>query len=784
MTRPTAPRQRCLVLSFSLATGLASAACQVETRGATGVGRGPDEGVEVDATPTDSAALPPADANPPPDADPEAMPEPLPPDAALQTGPKCLPGQFPAFGGVCRSAGVPRCHPMWRQPDGTCAPDLAGCGPDERPDLIAGCVHVGLPACDPAFKDDTGRCRPRFASCPAGTRPDGSAPCLPTAADTACDEAAWARFADNADHVVVAPDGDDTTADGTRAHPFGTIAAGIAAVGDWHTVVLAPGEYHEQVALTHTVIIEGLCRDGVVVAAPAARNAPAWRESDRVQGATAFWSAGAEYAHLTHMTIRADGAVYAAGAGETTLDDIRVTGAAHNAVVAADGHWLHLRGVEFDGLRESGYGRIEQWGLIRAMRGAVVSLQRGVLHGVAAPAASLHGTGTRLLAEDTMFDDVGNYDHDDAGLILTPGGASFECTRCAFAATRSIVGGSGSDARTALRDSVAFAFARHGDRMRTTRALRLENGARGVLANTVIEGAFGLAALASDWAELTATGNLITDVPATTTDEGLGLWLRNGATGDLRDNYIQGAAGATLVVSNEHIDRTTRVNATGNVLLGLDPTLPGLGRGFGLYLQGRADATLESSVIRGTRGAGLLAYGPSIQARIFDSEIVDTLPGRFATGPDLGLGLGAIFGPTLSVAGLRVLRPAGVGVFLSGAGTTATLDSTWVDAPRPADTLLADGTRLPDVADGVVVAHRAEAHMRDGLAQGAARAGLVFDDATGDVAAMRGEDNGIDLRLQGERRPNFTAAENELRVSVEAAALGVPDGEAFRMEAE
>jgi hypothetical protein len=49
---------------------------------------------------------------------------------------------------------------------------------------------------------------------------------------------------------------------------------------------------------------------------------------------------------------------------------------------------------------------------------------------------------------------------------------------------------------------------------------------------------------------------------------------------------------------------------------------------------------------------------------------------------------------------------------------------------------------------------------------------------------MRGEDNGVDLRLQGERRPNFTALENELRASVEAAALGVPDGEAFRMDDE
>jgi hypothetical protein len=784
MTRPTAPRRRCFVLLWSLATGLASAACQVETRGAADVGLGPDQGVELDATPTDAAPPPRPDADAPPDANPDAMPEPLPPDAALPAGPLCLPGQFPAFGGVCRGAGVPRCHPMWRQPDGTCAPELAGCGPDERPDLTAGCVHVGLPECDDAFKDATGRCRPRFASCPPGTRPDGSSTCISTEADSACDESAWARFADNADHVVVAPDGDDTTADGTRAHPYGTIAAGIAAVGDWHTVVLAPGEYHEQVALTHTVIIEGLCRDGVVVAAPAARNAPAWRESDLVQGATAFWSAGAEYAHLTHMTIRADGAAYAAGPGETTLDDVRVTGAAHNAVVAADGHWLHLHGVEFDALRESAYGRNEQWGVIRGMRGAVVTVQRGVLHGIAAPAASLHGVATRLIAEDTLFDDVGNFDHDDAGLITAPGNASFECTRCAFAATRSIVGGSGSDARTALRDSVAFAFARHGDRARTTRALRLENGARGVLANTVIDGAFGLAALASDWAELTATGNLITDVPATTTDEGIGLWLRNGAAGDLRDNFVQGAAGAAIVVSNEHIDRTTRIDAAGDVLRGLDPTLPGLGHGYGLYLQGRADATLDSSVVRGTRGAGLLAYGPAIQARIFDSEIVDTLPGRFATGPDLGLGLGAIFGPTLSIAGLRVLRPTGVGVFLSGAGTTATLDSTWVDTPRPADTLLADGTRLPDVADGVVVAHHAEAHLRDGLARGAARAGIVFDDATGDVTAMRGEDNGVDLRLQGERRPNFTALENELRASVEAAALGVPDGEAFRMDDE
>jgi hypothetical protein len=220
MTRPTAPHRRCFVLSWSLATGLASAACQVETRGAAGVGLGPEQGVELDATPTDAAPPPRADADAPPDANPDAMPEPFPPDAALPAGPLCLPGQFPAFGGVLPRCGRP---PM--------SPDVATAGRHLRAGAVRlrarraarsdrRVVHVGLPECDDAFKDATGRCRPRFASCPPGTRPDGSSACISTEADTACDETAWARFADNADHVVVAPDGDDTTADGTRAHPI------------------------------------------------------------------------------------------------------------------------------------------------------------------------------------------------------------------------------------------------------------------------------------------------------------------------------------------------------------------------------------------------------------------------------------------------------------------------------------------------------------------------------------------------------------------------------------
>lgn len=722
---------------------------------------------------TNESAAPDAEA---PDA---AVQDAAVPDAAADetdagAGLRCAPGQAVAYGQICQAAGLPRCNPLWRAADGTCRPAIEACGPDERPDIVDGCVHVGLPACDEAFRDAAGACRPAAHACPAGQRAASSSRCVPTAADTACDEAAYARFADvpavlhvTAPDVAGAPDGD--IPDGTRAHPFRSIQAALDAAVDGGTLVLAPGQYTEQIELSRNISIDGLCRDGVVLAINAPEPAPAWDPTDLVQGYTALYNSPGKESAIRNLTIRSVGAAFLSGPGDTTFENVRFLGGEHNVIVASDGHSLHLHDIEIEDFGiMPGYGLRGEFGAIRAMRGASVQIRGGVFHDFPGPAASLHGAGTALQAEDTLFDAVGDTDAEDSGLLNVVYGATANCLRCGFRQVRSIVGGDHSTSTPEIRQSVAYDFVARG----TTAVVRAERGTVATLRDTVIVGAYGFAARASDRSALLATGNLIRDTHAGPEAPGVALVVRDGSTGELTANFIDGAEGTGVLVSNAHPDQITSARALRGVTVG--PAEAGGAVVTAYDVRDDAELIVDEAVVVGARGAAIRAFGPAARQRVLRSEALDTQPARLPTGSDLGVAIAGLYGADVAVEGVRIVSPTAAGVLALTA--TLSLKQSHIQRPTPADSHNVDGTLVAGIADGVILSGQSTAAVQDCVIEDAARSGIVSDDSGGQILHSAGHGNAVDLTLQGDLRPTASPAENELARRVDSAPLLVPDG--------
>lgn len=146
---------------------------------------------------------------------------------------------------------------------------------------------AGVPEADWSPVTGIAQCPAGWAALPDGTCdpqlrtdcPDGSE-ALPGGACTATATCAEGPYADvraeaMSDPVVrVRPDADASTADGTEAHPFATIAAAMARVGPRAWVLLAAGTYPESVRAAGDVHVVGPCA-GRAVIAPTDVDAPA-----------------------------------------------------------------------------------------------------------------------------------------------------------------------------------------------------------------------------------------------------------------------------------------------------------------------------------------------------------------------------------------------------------------------------------------------------------------------------------------------------------------------------
>lgn len=144
-------------------------------------------------------------------------------------------------------------------PDG--GPRFDECGESEVPLAGGGCERVGLPEeCWPGWlPTDDGGCEPILPTepCADGTMEViGEAECQPIGD---CGDGPWGALVTDADTIFVDGSYAGGKSDGSEARPFTAIGDALAAASAGGQVVVAAGEYEEDLLVDYRVRIEGRC---------------------------------------------------------------------------------------------------------------------------------------------------------------------------------------------------------------------------------------------------------------------------------------------------------------------------------------------------------------------------------------------------------------------------------------------------------------------------------------------------------------------------------------------
>jgi len=132
------------------------------------------------------------------------------------------------------------------------------CPPGELPDLLEGCAPIGVAGCDVAFLVD-GVCLPSRTLCGDGSFAVPTEGCVPIDGDAGCGVGTFGDLIEEVGDVHVDPASVIPGADGSRAAPYLTIEAALAAAGDGGRIVLAAGSYDEPVEIDRPLSIIGRC---------------------------------------------------------------------------------------------------------------------------------------------------------------------------------------------------------------------------------------------------------------------------------------------------------------------------------------------------------------------------------------------------------------------------------------------------------------------------------------------------------------------------------------------
>lgn len=183
-------------------------------------------------------------------------------------------------------------------------------------------------------------------------------------------------------------------------------------------------------------------------------------------------------------------------------------------------------------------------------------------------------------------------------------------------------------------------------------------------------------------------------VPLANADVAAGIHVEDGAAFTATGCGILGNAGIGVFA----LGAGTSVTLEDTDVLDTAP-LPDGTFGRGIDATDGPALTVTRCIVQGNAEFGLIAYGAGTSVQIADTEILDTAPTPAGT---LGTGLQVAYGAVLTGSGCTLSGNAGVGAYAFGAGTSVTLEGTWIldTQPRPDGS---DGVGL-EVGDGAALA--------------------------------------------------------------------------------
>lgn len=715
----------------------------------------------------------------------------------VDAGPTCPAGSFANAAG-CAPAGIQGCAAMFVEADGLCRPRAAKCPAGTTPKLDVGCVPVGLPTCAPVFVEADGLCHPSQAKCAEGTIAVPSEGCVSLDGPDGCGDAPWGAIPDAPNSVYV-----DAAAavggDGSKAKPFTTIAAAIAAAPSGGRVVLAAGTYAEPIVAKKPLEIRGRCASKVTVSGV------------YVNGDPVVVYVSSTGVSLRGFTITGAGHGIAATGGAVSASWLAITAATINGVLAASSSQVSLdhvlvratklvggklgRGIEVEGsklvMTSSVIVDTHDMGVL-AQKGSTAKISSSLIEGTKPSGASYgfgiatasggtleltssaivanHGAGVAISSPGTsvvttsflagnvpsgttfgpgLTVNAGGHvsvastlvaGNSDEGLSAYSAGTTLDVTGCAITGTTH---GSEVPYAVGVHGAMAATITLQDTTIAATDGIGVEVAEPMTtlkMTGSVVDGARGATsldgyALASQQATATLTGNAFFDAD----NVGVGV---SGGTATFTGNLIEGAIG---------LDSATYL-------------------GGGATVGDGAVASFHGDAFVGNRVAGLEIA--SAGTTVVDQVLVrGTLPSKY-TGR---YGVGITSAKTdLTVTGSAIEGGAGYGLAVRGAGVVRISGTRVSDVAAGAVDL--NGVDTP-FGDGVIAVDTVDARLSTMRVERCARAGILFMNAGTDIDDVSSRLNAFGLVLQGATKPHLGGAnqlvENGKNV-VSDGALAVP----------
>jgi len=446
-----------------------------------------------------------------------------------------------------------------------------------------------------------------------------------------------------------------TPGDGSRASPFGTISAALAAAGTGSVIALSKGRFDERVSVGRAVEIRGACvaETEVVFTATVALDAVV---TARVEGVVLRDFRVGESPHIG-IAVRADGGA--------ELSSILVDRALEIGVLVAGGQLVGDRLVVNGTLPSSrGFGRgldVEDGGTLEATR---VSLS-----GNTDRSAFAGADGSRLALTGFAIADT------QAAADGSLGWGAFVTSLAAMELRQGVIEGSregsiavfegssfiGSD--LVLRDTLG----RESDDAFGC-GVALERDGHATFERVHVERVRDAAFVASGPATLTLTDAVIEDIQPQASDGllGRGLSAQAGATVEMSRVVISRTRNIALFV----VEPDTAVTASDVSIRNTTPGNAG-STGWGVFMRDTSTLVARRFEVLASRDLGIHVSGAGTTFDAMDLLVRDTesreVDGAFGRGIDVELGA------TATIERAIVERARNAGVFVGAVGTTATL---------------------------------------------------------------------------------------------------------------
>jgi hypothetical protein len=170
---------------------------------------------------------------------------------------------------------------------------------------------------------------------------------------------------------------------------------------------------------------------------------------------------------------------------------------------------------------------------------------------------------------------------------------------------------------------------------------------------------------------------------------GIAIGVGFGGSLLVEDSALSGSHDMGVLVSDEGSSATllkSAVLATSG--------RPGGALGWGLSITAGAEAELVDSLVRQNRNAGINVVGAGASLRLQSSVVDQTAIGNDAAGQQIGVGISAQLGSSLSLLDSTLRDNAIFGLRVAEPGTTAEVRGLVVDGVRPAENELSVGVQV------------------------------------------------------------------------------------------